>query len=349
MELTDILRNYQLRFDAKYAGRISPQQASAMKAVLACRTDRYGSMHLECTSCHSQSAMFHSCGNRSCHRCQHHETTRWLERQSQKLLPVEYFMVTFTLPFELRSLAWDQQKRFYNYLLECAKSTLMTFSKNDSRLGGSIGLTAVLHTHSRRLDFHPHVHCVVPAVCIDSKRRQCTTVREHYLFNELNLATVFRARFLQAMRDDGIDVPDGVPQQWVADCRHVGKGMPALQYLSRYLYRGVISDANILRDDGEQVTFRYVESKTNIPKTRTLKGEDFLWLVYQHVLPKGFRRVRDYGFLNGNARRTLQRIQIALRLIVEALVLKPRPVFRCQTCGSPLTITAFTRPAWQDG
>ena len=143
--------------------------------------------------------------------------------------------------------------------------------------------------------------------------------------------------------------PDKNPNQWVVDCRHVGKGLPALKYLSRYLYRGVISDKNILSDDGDQVTFGYVDSKTNTYKTRTVKGETFLWLVYQHVLPKGFRRVRDYGYLNGNAKVTLQSMQIALGVLVENLRPKPRPAYICSACGAPLSITSFIPAAWRSG
>ena len=349
MDLTDILRKYQGKFKTKYARRITRQQSKAMNAVLDCRTARYGSMALDCTACDFHTLNYHACGNRSCHRCQNHETTRWLERQSKKLLPVEYFMVTFTLPSELRSLAWRQQKEFYGYLLQCARSTLLSFAVNDKALGADIGMTMVLHTHTRRLDYHPHVHVIVPGICVNKRRKQCIKLRGKYLFNEFALAKVFRARFLETMRDGGFKIPVDMPIKWVTDCRHVGKGLPALQYLSRYLYRGVISENNILSDDGEQVTFGYVDSKTSTYKTRTVKGETFLWLVYQHVLPKGFRRVRDYGYLNGNAKPTLLSIQIALKILVEKIATKPRPAYLCKACGAPLSITAFIRPAWRSG
>lgn len=349
MDMTDILNRYHDKFKSHYGKRITNQQSKAMNAVLDCRSARYGSMALECSACDFYTLKYHACGNRACHQCQHYDTTKWLERQSQKLLPVEYFMVTFTLPGELRSLAWYHQKTFYGYLLQCARSTLSTFARNDKELGGVIGMTMVLHTHSRRLDYHPHVHVIVPGVCVNKRRKQCARKHGKYLFNEFALAKVFRARFLAAMLGDGFKVPENTPTKWVTDCRHVGKGLPALQYLSRYLYRGVISDKNILADDGEQVTFGYIDSKTNSYKTRTVKGETFLWLVYQHVLPKGFRRVRDYGFLNGNGKTILRSIQVALRFFVEKIPPKPRPTYLCKVCGAALNITAFIRPAWRSG
>jgi hypothetical protein len=349
MEMTDILRRYQAPFKIQYASAITGAQIQAMNAVLECRTPRYGAMTLECTGCDWHSCQYHACGNRACPRCQNYDTLQWLEKQTRKLLPVEYFMVTFTLPYELRSLVRNHQKTGYSLLLDCARSTLLSFGENHKKLGGLLGMTAVLHTHTRQLEYHPHVHVIVPAVCIDRRRRHCTKLRGTYLFNAFALVKVFRARFLQALADTGLKLPADIPQKWVADCQHVGKGLPALQYLSRYLYRGVISESSILRDNGKEVTFGYVESATQTYKTRTVSGETFLWLVFQHVLPKGFRRVRDYGFLNGNAKSTLRRIQIALSVMVANIAPRSRPIYHCKACGAPLIVTAFIRPVWQSG
>jgi len=143
--LTSIIDRYQTRFRTTYQGRITKQQIRAMDAVMDCRTARYGSMALGCDDCEQQSIQYHACGNRACHRCQHYDTTRWLVRQQQKLLPVNYFMVTFTLPAELRAVAARHQKTFYNLLMDCAHSTLKTFAGNHRELDSGIGMTAVLH------------------------------------------------------------------------------------------------------------------------------------------------------------------------------------------------------------
>jgi len=160
MDLTAIIEQYRNRFDDQFGSRTTRQLNHAIDAVLACHTERYGKMLLSCTPCDYQQLRFHACGHRSCHRCQHHDTTRWLERQMQKLLPVEYFMVTFTLPYELRALTWHHQKTLYSILFECAVSTLKDVGIDDKKLGAELAMTAVLHTHSRRLDYHPHVHIV---------------------------------------------------------------------------------------------------------------------------------------------------------------------------------------------
>ena len=141
----------------------------------------------------------------------------------------------------------------------------------------------------------------------------------------------------------------GVPKKWVVDCAHVGRGKPALKYLSRYLYRGVISENAIVSVQDGLVTFKYTDSKTGKTQYRMLKGEDFCWLVLQHVLPKGFRRVRDYGFLHGNAKKVLKLVQLVLRVVVEIITLRPRPVLKCPHCQAPLAIIGFIQPYWQPG
>ena len=169
-----------------------------------------------------------------------------------------------------------------------------------------------------------------------------------YLFNAFALAKVFRARFLAALTDTGISVPDSVPRKWVVDCTRAGKGLSALKYLSRYLYRGVIGESNIVSNQKGDVTFKYVESRTGKIRYRTVKGEDFLWLVLQHVLPKGFRRLRDYGFLHGNAKRLLKLVQMILQVMIQACS-RPRPVFKCPLCHAPMRILGISSPIRSPG
>jgi hypothetical protein len=258
-------------------------------------------------------------------------------------------MATFTLPYELRFLAWDNQTIVYNLLFACVSSTLKDFGLNPKNLGAKIGLTAILHTHSRRLDYHPHIHVVVPGGGVDEARKQWKKKQDKYLFNEFALAKVFRARFLAALNEAGLSIPKSVAPKWVVDCAHVGKGITALKYLSRYLYRGVISEKNIVSNQNGHVIFKYVNSRTGKTNYRTVKGEDFLWLVLQHVLPKGFRRVRDYGFLHGNAKKLLSLVQMVLQVLIESCAPRSRPIFKCPKCQAPMKIMAFSRPAWASG
>jgi len=344
MELDTIINQYKSSFLAQYGSNLLPEQLQAMHALQRCRTPDSGEIYVQCTQCDEAHWRPMSCGHRSCPKCQNFEASQWLERQQAKLLPVEYFLVTFTLPYQLRTLAWQHQKVIYSLFFACVSSTLKDFGLNPEKLGVNMGMTAVLHTHSRKLDYHPHIHLVVPGGGVDKRKKQWRKLKGKYLFNEFALAKVFRARFLEAIVQKGLTIPSKTPDKWIVNCIHAGKGLPALKYLSRYLYRGVISEKNIVANNNGLVTFKYTESKTKKTQLRTLKGEDFLRLVFQHVLPKGFRRVRDYGFLHPNAKKLLSLVQLILNVFIQVIRQQERPVFKCPKCHSPMAIITFRRP-----
>lgn len=344
MNLTSIIHRYRDDYERLYSKSISRAQRHALSAILACRAGRYGKMQLNCHHCGFQCELNHSCGHRFCHQCQHHDTVKWLHRQTQKLLPCDYFLVTFTIPRQLRALTYKHQSTIYPLLFDCAVGTLKDFVANDKHLKAQAGMTAVLHTHSRRLNYHPHIHVVIPAGGLQTKHQCWINQRSRFLFPQRNLARVFRARLLDAIRHSGLTIPTGLPKKWVVDSRHTGRGLSALKYLSRYLYRGVINEGNIISDDGTSVTFKYRCSQSGRWKKRTLPGADFLRLLFRHVLPKGLRRVRDYGFLHGNAKLKLQRIQLLLNVSLPPAAPVHRAPFLCKGCLQPMNIEAFIKP-----
>lgn len=343
MQLSSLCSDYRERFLARYAKQTSAAQFSALNALQGCHTAQYGELKLTCQACSQQATRYRSCGHRFCNQCQQHSTQTWLERQQRKLLPADYFLVTFTLPFELRPLAKAHSTVVFDQLMQCAASTLKRFGLNKKRFAAELGMTGVLHTHSRRLDFHPHVHFIVPGGGFHRQRRQWHKLKGQYLFNERNLATAFRGAFLRALDLAGLHPPH-TPKQWVAQCENVGRGLPALQYLSRYLYRGVISNANLVHDDGHNITFRYQDSKTKTWQHLILPGEDFIALLLQHVLPTGLRRVRDYGFLHGNAKKLLQTLQWILRVARPPSTAPAKARFRCPHCRGDMSVIAMILP-----
>jgi hypothetical protein len=275
MELASIINQYYDSFMAKYSGTLLPGHLNALNAIRRCRTPDSGEVYTLCHQCgHSQWNPM-SCGHRSCPKCQNHETSRWIDRQQQKLLPAPYFMVTFTLPYSFRPLAWYHQKEIYPFLFSCAASTLKDFAANPKKLGVKAGMTIVLHTNNRNLDFHPHVHIIIPAGGVDKKSKQWKKKKGKYLFNEKAMAKVFRARFLHELNNAGFSIPKNTPKKWVADCEHVGAGITALKYLARYLYRGVISEKNIIANRDGKITFKYIDNN-KIVKYRTMDGVDFM-------------------------------------------------------------------------
>ncbi len=341
MKIADIINEYYDAFLTRYADRVLPSHLKALNAMRYCRSAESGELFVQCPNCDHKQWRPLSCGHRSCPQCQNHEASRWIDRQQDKLLPVSYFMVTFTLPRELRTLAYSYQKTMYAVFFSCVSQTLKDFGMNPRHLGADMGMTMVLHTHTRKLDYHPHLHVVVPAGGIDKRRRQWKKKKGKYLFHSKSLAKVFRARFLDAIKRADLNIPAGISPEWVVNCTRVGKGITAIQYLSRYLYRGVISEKNILSSRNGYVTFRYTESKTGNTCYRTLKGEEFLYLVIRHVLPRGLRRVRDYGFLHSNAKKSLLLVQLILHVQTRETEQRPRPSFKCPCCKSPMQVLFF--------
>src|SRR6266851_2362978 len=347
--LSSLINTFEADFLAQYASRLLPGHHRALNAMKHCRTQMSPQMQLQCTQCDQTRLVPHSCGHRHCPHCQHHESQQWLERQLRQLVPGTYFLLTFTLPAELRNLAWQHQRILYDAMMQCSWDTLRTFAHNDPHLQGTPGAITVLHTHSRRLDYHPHVHVLMPAAAIDTKQRLWRTKTRKancaYLFNHKALAKVFRAKMLAHLQQLRVTLPARYPTRWVVHCKAVGSGTKALIYLGRYLYRGVIREQDILTCNNGQVTFRYQDGNSRRWQTRTEPGATFLWLILQHVLPKGLRRARNFGFLHPNSKRLIQLLQCLLHLDLHraAAALRPRPGFLCK-CGAPMHIARTRLP-----
>ena len=349
IRLAWVIETFEAEFLAQYRHRLTADHTRALAAIKRCRTEVGPKLQVQCTGCEHRTLMPHSCGHRHCPHCQHHESGQWLERQIKKQVPAGYFLLTFTLPAQFRPLAFAHQSLIYNLLMRCAWDTVRTFSGNDKQLQGTPGAIAVLHTHTRRLDFQPHVHLLMPAAAIDATRKLWRTKRfarqgaqagKAYLFNHKALAKVFRARMLAGVAAAGLTLPACYPEQWVVDCKSVGSGAKALIYLGRYLYRGVIRENDIVACADGQVTFRYRDAKSGTMMRRSVPGAQFLWLVLQHVLPKGFRRARNFGFLHPNCKRLIALLHLLLKFDPARTLawIKPRAPFLCSCCGAVMTI-----------
>jgi len=318
IRLVTVIETYEADLLAQYRHRLTPEHRHALAAMQRCRTQASPKLQVACTGCAHQLLVPHSCGHRHCPHCQHHESQQWLERQLQKQVPAEYFLLTFTLPAEFRPLSMAHQGVVYDLLLRASWETLRTFSQNDPQLQGTPGAIAVLHTNTRRLEYHPHVHIVMPAAAIKAA---------------------------------GLALPARHPTKWVVDCKSVGTGQKALVYLGRYLYRGVIREQDILACRDGQVTFRYRDAKTGKRERRTVSGADFLWLVLQHVLPKRFRRARNFGFLHPNCKRLIALLHLVLKFAPAPVGtwVKVRPPVLCPCCGAAMVIVKTGLRARFDG
>jgi hypothetical protein len=224
-------------------------------------------------------------------------------------------MVTFTLPAALHKLARQHQKTVYNILFRTAAAALQQLAWDPRYVGGQIGMVGVLHTWGRKLNYHPHVHYLVPAGGVSADRQQWLGVRHHFLVPVRALSILFRAKFRDALKQAGLadQVPAEIWQQaWVVHCQGVGKGVGALKYLAPYIFRVAISNRRILNVSKGNVTFRYRESDTGRWRTCTLAAQEFLRRFLQHVLPKGLVKVRYYGLFSPSLRHQLPLIRLVL-------------------------------------
>lgn len=339
IRLASVIDTFEGDFLARHRHELSADQLRALAAIRRCRTQASPRMQVACPDCDHQLFVPHSCGHRHCPHCQHHESQQWLERQIKKQVPAEYFLLTFTVPAEFRALFRARQRVLYERLMRACWETVHAFSQNDKQLRGTPGAITVLHTNTRRLEYHPHVHLVMPAAAVDGQQRRWRT-KSGYLFNHKALAKVFRAKILAGIAAAGLTPPRRHPEKWVVDCKSVGTGEKALIYLGRYLYRGVIREKDIVACKNGQVTFRYRDAKTGKSELRTVTGAQFLWLVLQHVLPKGFRRARNFGFLHPNRKRLIALLHVLLKFVPPAAPagIGQRPPIPCPCCGAAMKI-----------
>ena len=316
-ELADIFQQQGNQYRTAYGNRMLPSHRQAMRDVECCRTESLGGHIYSCPECDQVQYQYHSCRNRHCPKCQGRKGEEWLEKQTDLLLPVPYFLLTFTLPDELRKLARSQQHLFYSTLFRTSAAAAKRLALDPKYVGGQIGMVGVLHTWGRDLTYHPHVHYLVPAGGI-GEDGEWLPVRNNFLFPVKALSKIFRAKFRDALQEEDSfkDIPDRVwKQDWVVHCQQVGKGVAALKYLAPYIFRVAISNRRIVRFEGEKVTYLYKPRGTRTFKRRTLDAKEFIRRFLQHVLPRGFVKVRYYGFLSSAVRPKLKKLWASLEEI----------------------------------
>jgi hypothetical protein len=300
ISLGEIVRQYASAYRAQCGEQLLPSQDAALRAIEQCRTEALGGHLYSCPACGTTRYSYHSCRNRHCPTCQHDAAQTWLARQQELLLPVPYFLVTFTLPAQLRDVAYRHQRIVYNLLFRASSAALMELARDPRFLGAQIGLLGVLQTWTRDLRYHPHLHYLVPGGGLADDGRSWITAKADFLVHVKPLAVLFRAKLRAALRQTALwsEIPATAWQQpWVVDCRSVGTARAALKYLAPYIFRVALSNNRIVRVADDQVTFRYTVSATGQTAYCTLPAQEFLQRFLQHILPKGIVKVRYYGLL----------------------------------------------------
>jgi hypothetical protein len=320
VEMVTIFHRHGPQYRARFGDRMPSGHLKVMRAIERCRTPALGGHVYHCPDCDQIQYLYHSCRNRHCPKCQNDKALRWLERQRDLLLPVPYFLLTFTLPSQLRSLARSNQKTVYSLLFRTSAAAIQHLAQDGRFVGGQMGFVGVLHTWGRNLSYHPHVHYLVPGGGLDADGHWQPS-RNNFLLPVKALSVIFRAKFRDGLRKAAPDLFAKVPSQvwqqdWVVHCQPVGDGLSAVRYLAPYIFRVAISNRRIVRLADGKVTFRYRPSDTGTLKTCTLRAEEFMRRFLQHVLPKGFVKVRYFGFFSHGSRQRLAALRRSLNALL---------------------------------
>ena len=358
----DIFRSYGPAYLKKFGDQMPSDQIKALIAIMRCRTLDSGSVVYRCSQCQKLHHVLKSCGNRHCPVCQGGKAKAWLQNQLGQLLPCAYFMLTFTVPAEFRSFMRSHPRECYKALFEASKETLVALAKEPKYIGSpNIGATAVLHTWGRDLNYHPHLHFIVPGGAIGLDGKSWLSSRVDFLIPVLAASVLFRAKYKAIMDRLGLSegiAPEVWDKAWNVNCKPVGDGRLALRYLAPYVFRVAISNSRIVKvepgvDGTGNVTFTYRPSGTSVYKPMTVSAEEFIRRFLQHVLPCGFQKVRHFGFAHPRAKTNWEwlsmLVTVTLNMVyVLTVAAKPmieKPTLKCPGCGGALVCLGFVPSA----
>ena len=320
LEVADVFRQHEQGFLERWGYIVSDHQLRVFRDICACQTAALGAHVEQCDHCSHQTVAFNSCRNRHCPKCQSAAREKWLAAQNRELLPVPYCHLVFTLPNELSGLALQNPQAIYRMLFRAVSETLLTIAADPRRLGARIGLLAVLHTWNQKLLHHPHVHCLVPAGGISSDRSCWIRCRKRFFLSINVLHRMFRGKFLaflgaafrkrklrllgtlerlKAPTEFDLFIRQLRSLSWVVYARRpFGGPEHVIQYLARYTHRVAISNGRLITLHGGEVTFRWRDSADgNRQKLMTIDAVEFIRRFLLHVLPRGFVKIRHFGFL----------------------------------------------------
>jgi len=348
LRLVDVLGEHWESYAQTHQAHLVAAHYRAVRRVLACRTPELGGHLYGCGSCQKTHYAYHSCNHRSCPQCGALDQQIWSAKQEARLLPVPYFMITFTLPSELRSICHSHPKEMYALILKESAEALKDIIATKYK-GATPGFTSVLHTWGRQIQHHPHVHSIVPAVAHQQDTGQLIhPKKDEFLIHFKPLTARFRNRIKQALQNQHPDIYTRLspaakrslhpPTQWNVKVQHVGTGKTALRYLARYVQKSAFSESRLIGyDRSGKLLIRWTCSHTKKPDIMKLTPHEFIrrWLI--HVLPKGFARVRHYGFQSSAAVKTRLKVRALLGEIGEPTPQLPAlDPFRCSHCGGEL-------------
>lgn len=344
--INEIFRSFGPEYLRRFRHDMPAQHLKVMADICACRTEANGSVVHRCSECGQLHTIHRACGNRHCPGCQQHKGQQWLEGMLERQLPGHHFLVTFTVPAEIRDFFRANQRLAYSALFAASSEAIHTLAA-DPRFGsGDLpGFFGVLHTWGRQLQYHPHIHYVVPGGFFDSVTGCWHPTAQSFYLPVRALAKLVRAKFRDRMDKAGVleQIPaEAWDRAWNVNCQAVGGAEASIKYLTPYVFRVAIANSRIVKVENGRVFFRYQHQKSNRQRVMDLDAMEFIRRFLQHVLPSGFMKVRHYGCLSPNFRisNSELRCRVEAAFAFELVVQQPKrcapPPIICQRCGQPM-------------
>ena len=363
-EVADIIRGAGDKFLERYRDSLTWSQLKVLRAIARCRTAALGGHRDRCVRCGHQAISYNSCRNRHCPKCQTNAREKWLCARRQELLPVCYFHLVFSVPHALVPLIWQNKRYLFGLLFDASAATLLEVAADPARLGAEIGFLSILHTWGQTLQRHPHVHCVVPGGGLSPDHSRWIRSAPHFFLPVRVLSRVFRGKFVAGLQRAFLSkqlvflgpcqplahekafaafLRTLFREDWVVYAKPpFGGPEHVLQYLARYTHRVAISNHRLLSVDGDHVTFRWKDyAHHSKSRAMTLTLEEFLRRFLQHVLPKGFPRIRYFGWFANRRRRDLLPLCRSLLAVAPpdaAVTPVATAAWQCPVCGSPMRV-----------
>ncbi|NJD33597.1 MAG: transposase [Betaproteobacteria bacterium] len=356
--IQDLFKTFGDVYLERFGTAVPIGHARVIDAIRLCRTEDLGAVCYRCEECELSHVVPAACGNRHCPQCQHRKSMQWLERQLDRQLSGPHFMLTFTVPEALRRFLRDHQRPGYGALFEASSGAIKSLVANPRWIGGDqAGFFGVLHTWGRQLQYHPHIHYVVPGGALGSEDGCWHAARPGFFLPVRALSKVFRGKFKAAMETAGLldQIPTEVwHQDWNVNCQAVPNAEASISYLAPYVFKVAIADHRIVKVEQGQVTFSYRKVGSHRTRTMTLDALEFIRRFLQHVLPTGFMKVRYYGFLSPTAKMPLDEVKARVELAYGFAVTPPdRPPaqpesFVCVCGGGALRFHRSLQPGWRN-
>ena len=352
--IQEIFSRFAPAYVARFGALMPNSHRQVINAIINCRTGALGAVCFACGQCGCRHVTAASCGNRHCPTCQGAKAFAWLDRQIERQLPGPHFMLTFTVPEALRGVLRANQKVGYGALFAASAEAIKALAKDTRHLGASgCGFFGVLHTWGRQLQYHPHIHYVIPGGAIDVDSGRWHRSKNAFFLPVRALSKLFRGKFLALMKASDLYalIPESVwLQDWNVNCQSVPSADATLNYLAPYVFKVAISDHRISKVEGDQVHVRWKKVGSQRNRLMILDAVEFMRRFLTHVLPSGFMKIRYFGFLGSSAKITLEQVHLSIQL-ASRFELKPptttrktTPVPACRDCGGTLQFVCVIRP-----